>query len=56
MHLESIRLLEAVRSVCENCEICENQSKSLKILDQYPTKIIEKLCVEHVSVVLSKIM
>ena len=55
-HLEPIRLLEAVRTVCENCEIYENPLKSQKILDQYPTKIIEKSCFEHVSVLLSKIM
>ena len=33
-HLEPIRLVEAVRTVCKNCEICENQSKSQKIIDE----------------------
>ena len=54
--LEAIRFLEAVRTVCKNCEICGNPSKSQKILDEYPTKIIEKSCFEHVSMALSKIM
>ena len=43
-------------TVCKNCEFCGNPSKSRKILDEYPTKLIEKSCFENVLVALSEIM
>ena len=56
--LEPICLVEAVRAVFKKLR---NLWKSVKIAEnhrciQYPTKIIEKSCFEHVSVVLSTMM
>ena len=53
---DAIRFLEAVETVCKNVEIYENLWKSLKILDQYFTKINENSWFEHVKVTLCKIM
>ena len=54
--LEANCILEAFKSMCKNMEKHWNPRKSSKIIDEYPTKIIEKSCFEHVSVALSKIM
>ena len=56
MHFDAIRFLEAIKIVCKNVEICEHMWKSLKILDQYLTKINEKSCFEHVKLTLCKII
>ena len=54
-HLIAIRFLLAIRTMRKNVEIRENLQKSSKILDDYPTKINEKSCFEHVQVTLCKI-
>ena len=54
-HLIAIRFLVAIRTMRKNVEIRENLRKSSKILDEYPTKINEKSCFEHVQVTLCKI-
>ena len=52
--LEANCLLEAFKSTCENMQKRWNPRKSSKILDEYPTKISEKSCLEHVQVALCK--
>ena len=53
-HLEAIHDLEAFKSMHKNSWKTRNLRKSTKILDEYPTKMHENSCFEHVQVTLCK--